>query len=53
MDNKAIAKELGRAGGLKTKEKHGTEHFRKISNEWWKTHKKRPKPEKDLTTPSG
>jgi hypothetical protein len=41
MNRKSIAKELGRAGGLKTREKYGTEHFRKIINKRWEDKKKK------------
>jgi len=31
MDYKEVAKQLGSRGGEKTKERHGVEHFKRIS----------------------
>ena len=41
MDNKDIARELGRAGGNKTLKRHGKEHFRKISKKRWDKEKEK------------
>jgi hypothetical protein len=35
MDNKDIAKELGRAGGLKTLKKYGKKHYKKMNEKRW------------------
>lgn len=45
MDRKKIAKELGKAGGEKTKLMYGTEHYRKIINKRWEKEREKQKKE--------
>lgn len=42
-DRSQIAKALGRAGGLKTKEKYGTQHYRDLINKRWENYRKKKK----------
>ena len=43
LDTKEIAKQLGRAGGMKTLKKHGKKHFKDMASKRW--HKKENLPE--------
>ena len=39
MDNKEIAKLLGRSGGVKTLKKYGKKHFKEIARKRWEKEK--------------
>jgi len=46
MNNKEIAKQLGRAGGNKVLKKYGKKHFKEMINKRWE--KEKSKTEKSL-----
>jgi hypothetical protein len=42
MDNKDMAKALGKAGGTKTLKKYGKKHYKEMANKRWNKEKKTP-----------
>lgn len=48
MDNKKIAKELGRVGGNSTLKKYGKKHYSQIAYKRWEKEKEKAKLASDL-----